>query len=74
MRSPPCGSGRPSVVEAVGDGVTPVTTIVMFAEDDAEIVHLMFVGTDNGDASPDALFDHLDVIEAYRLGDPPPEF
>ena len=65
----------PSVVDAVGDGVTPVTTIVMFAEDDAEIANVMFVGTDDGYAfQTDELLEHLDVIEAYRVGDPLPEF
>jgi hypothetical protein len=65
----------PSMVEATGDGVTPVTTIVMFADDDAEVAHVMFVGTDEGyPFTIEELLDHLDVIEAYRLGDPLPEF
>jgi hypothetical protein len=65
----------PSMVETTGDGVTPVTTIVMFAHDDAEIAHLMFVGTNDGyPFATDELFNHLDVIEGYRLGDALPEF
>jgi hypothetical protein len=65
----------PSMVEAVGDGVTPVTTIVMFADDDAEIANVLFVGTDEGYAfRTDELPDHLEVIEAYRLGDQLPQF
>jgi hypothetical protein len=63
------------MVETTGDEVTPVTTIVMFADDDAEIAHVMCVGTDDGyPVAVDGLLDHLDKIEAYRLGDAPPEF
>jgi hypothetical protein len=65
----------PSVIEAAGDGVTPVTTIVMFADDDAEIANVLFVGTDEGYAfGTDELPDHLEVIEAYRHGDQLPSF
>jgi hypothetical protein len=65
----------PSMFEATGDEVTPVTTIVMFADDDAEIAHVMYAGTNDGyPFTTDELFDHLDGIEAYRVGDPRPEF
>ena len=65
----------PSMVETTGDEVTPITTIVMFAEHDAEIASVMFVGTNEGHPfRTGELFDHLDAIEAYRLGDPRPEF
>ena len=65
----------PSMVEATGDEVTPVTTIVMFSDDDAEIAHVMFVGTKDGyPFTIDELLDRLDVIEAYRAGDMQPDF
>ena len=65
----------PSLVEATRDEVTPVTTIVMFADDDAEIAHVMFVGTKDGyEFTIDELLDHLDLIEVYRVDDPLPEF
>ena len=65
----------PSLVEATGDEATPVTTIVMFADDDAEIAHVMFVGTKDGyEFTIDELLDHLDLIEVYRVDDPLPEF
>jgi hypothetical protein len=65
----------PSLVEATGDEVTPVTTIVMFADDDAEIAHVTFVGTKDGyEFTIDELLDHLDLIEVYRVDDPLPEF
>jgi hypothetical protein len=40
-----------------------------------DAVSVFLVG-DNGilNFTPDELFDHLDVIEAYRFGDPPPQF
>jgi hypothetical protein len=64
-----------SVADGVDEGVAPVTTIVMFADDDGEIANVMFVGSGDGYAfSTEALLDHLDAIEAYRLGDPPPDF
>ena len=65
----------PSMVETTGDEVAPVTTLVMFADDDAEIAHVMFVGTNDGyPFAIDGLLDHLDKIEAYRLGDARPDF
>jgi hypothetical protein len=65
----------PSMVETTGDEVTPITTIVMVADDDAEIAHVMFVGTNDGyPFAIDGLLDHLDKIEAYRLGDARPDF
>ena len=52
-----------------------VTEICLTAADDAEIVHLMFVGTDDDiRLTPDELFENIDAIEAYRVGEPRPEF
>jgi hypothetical protein len=66
---------EPSGSDVDEDDVAPATTIWMSADEDAEIVHLMFVGsTDEYEFAPDELFEHLDVIEAYRVGDPPPSF
>jgi len=60
----------------VGEGeLAPATTIWMSADEDAEIVHLMLVGTsENDEFIPEEFFEHVDVIEAYRVGDPPPAF
>lgn len=53
----------------------PVTTILVTAEDDAEIAHVVFAGTlDDYQFDLRGLFDHIDVIEAYRAGDPLPTF
>lgn len=65
----------PSTAEVPDDGeVVPVTTIVM-ASDDADIVHVVFVGTaDDYQFGIEELFENLDVIEGYRVGDPAPTF
>jgi hypothetical protein len=53
----------------------PPTTIWINAEDNGEFVYLLLTGTTDGYRfEPDALLEHLDAIEAYRDGDPPPEF
>ncbi|MGX9789374.1 hypothetical protein [Mycobacterium sp. MMS18-G62] len=66
---------EPSGAQVAGDEVAPVTTVWMSADEDAQIVHVMFVGTtDDGEFTPDALFEHIEAIEAYRVGDPVPEF
>jgi hypothetical protein len=66
---------EPSGADVDDDELAPVTTIWMSADEDATVVHLMFVGgTDDYEFAPDEFFDHLDVIEAYRLGDPLPAF
>jgi hypothetical protein len=57
------------------DELAPVTTIWMSADEDATIVHVMFVGTgDDSEFDPEEFFEHVDAIEAYRLGEPLPEF
>jgi hypothetical protein len=65
----------PSTAEVADDGeVVPVTTIVM-ASDDADVVHVVFVGTsDDYQFGLEELFENLDVIEGYRMGEPIPEF
>jgi hypothetical protein len=66
---------QPSGADVDDAGLAPVTTIWMSADEDAQVVHLMLAGgTDDYEFTPDVLFDHLDLIEAYRIGDPPPGF
>ena len=61
--------------DQLDEDVVPVTTIVMTADDDGEVAHVVFVGTAvDYEFELDELFGYLDVIEAYRLGDPAPEF
>ena len=66
---------EPSGADVDDEKLAPATTIWMSAAEDAEIVHLMLAGTaEDSEFTPDVLFDHLDVIEAYRFGDPLPQF
>jgi hypothetical protein len=66
---------EPSSTDADEAVVAAVTTIWMAADEDAQIVHLMFAGTsDEIEFLPDAFFGHLDAIEAYRFGDEAPTF
>lgn len=66
---------EPSGTEVDEDDLAPVTTIWMSAAEDAEIVHLMLVGTaESSEFTPEEFFGHVDAIEAYRVGDPPPRF
>jgi hypothetical protein len=66
---------EPSAADVDDDELAPVTTIWMSADEDATVVHLLFVGnTDEYEFTPDEIFAHLDAIEAYRAGGPLPEF
>lgn len=57
------------------DEVVNVTVALLTPDDDGEIVHVVFVGTaDDYQFGVEEFFASLDVIEAYRLGDPIPEF
>jgi hypothetical protein len=65
----------PSAVETAADEVTPITTIVMLADDDAEFANVLFAGAADGYRfATEELLEHLETIEAYRFGDPPPQF
>ena len=56
---------------AVGDGLEPVTTIWMHVAENAEFVHIILVGTaDDHRLTLDRFFAHLELIEAFRAGDP----
>lgn len=66
---------EPSVADVGEDELAPVTTIWMSADEDAEIVHLMLVATvEDSEFTPDEFAEHIDAIEAYRFGDPRPEY
>lgn len=64
---------EPSGAE-VSDGL-PVTSLWLDAAEDGEVVRVVLVGTtDQRGFTHDELDQHLDAIEAYRAGDPAPEF
>jgi hypothetical protein len=66
---------EPSATDVDADDIAAVTTIWMSADEDAEIVHLMLAGTaQDSEFTPEGLFEHLDVVEAYLSGDPLPSF
>jgi hypothetical protein len=47
----------------------------MSAAEDAEIVHLMLAGTSqSSEFMPEEFFEHVEAVEAYRAGEPAPEF
>ena len=57
------------------DEVVNVTVVLLTPEDEGEVAHVVFVGTaDDYQFNLSELFEHLDTIEAYRLGDPMPLF
>ncbi|KUI43249.1 hypothetical protein AU197_25300 [Mycobacterium sp. IS-1590] len=65
----------PSQAAVSDEDLVSVTTVVLTAEDDADVAHVVFVGTaDDYQFNFDELFECLDVVEAYRLGDPAPTF
>ncbi|MCT7658668.1 hypothetical protein [Mycobacterium deserti] len=67
---------EPSSVEDADEmEVAAVTTIWMSADEDAEVVHLMLAGTsDDTEFAPEAFLDHVETIERFRAGNPPPTF
>ncbi len=63
----------PSQTDGDDDDLAPVTTIWMSAVEDAEVVHLMLAGAaESTEFTPEVFFGHIDTVEAYRRGDPPP--
>ena len=65
----------PSEADIDDVSVQGVTGVYLTSADNAEVVHLIFVGTaESIELTPDELFEHMDAIEAHRAGDPAPEF
>ena len=57
------------------DEAVNATVVLLTPEDGGETAHVVFVGTsDDYQFNLDELSEHLDVIEAYRIGDPRPVF
>ncbi|GFG52828.1 hypothetical protein CQY20_28645 [Mycolicibacterium agri] len=57
------------------DEVTAATMVALIEAEGGEIAHVVLVGTDvDYQFGLDELFDYLDPIEGYRLGDPLPQF
>lgn len=59
---PPSGS-------RVAEGLAPVTGISLHAEEDADVVHVVLVGTADDRPTPyQEFFERIDSIEDYRFG------
>lgn len=65
-----------SVAEVEDESEQVAATVVLLTPDDGgEIAHVVFVGTsEDYQFGLDELFDHIDVIESYRVGRPLPLF
>lgn len=51
------------------------TVILLSPEDGGQVAHVVFVGmSDDYQFGLDELFEHIEVIEAYRSGQPQPQF
>lgn len=56
-------------------GTADATVIMLSPEDDGQIAHVVFVGSDaDYQFNLDELFVHIEAIEGYRIGDPIPAF
>ncbi|MBX7431964.1 hypothetical protein JDV09_07565 [Mycobacterium sp. Y57] len=66
----------PSYAEVDDEDQQVAATVVLLSPDDGgEVAHVVFVGTDlDHQFGLDELFDHLDTIEAHRIGAPLPAF
>lgn len=65
----------PSEADVPDEDLVSVTTVVLTADDAADVAHVVFVGTaDDYQFNFEELFECLGVVEAYRLGDPAPTF
>jgi len=61
-------------VADVAERVT-ATVVLLTPDDGAEIAHVVFVGTsEDYQFGLEELFDHIDIVEAYRVGEPLPTF
>ncbi|MBB2988545.1 hypothetical protein FHR72_000002 [Mycolicibacterium iranicum] len=59
----------------VPDESVDVTVILLTPEDGGETAHVVFVGSsDDYQFNLEELFEYLDAIEAYRIGEPLPVF
>ena len=65
----------PSFAEGDDSDLVSATVVALVEAEGGGIAHVVFVGTsDDYQFGLDELFDHIDAIESYRIGEPPPRF
>ena len=65
----------PSYAEVVDSEPAPATVVALVEAEGGEIAHVVFVGSDDDyQFSLEELFEHIETVEAYRIGEPPPVF
>ncbi|MGD9618783.1 MAG: hypothetical protein AB7G47_01225 [Mycolicibacterium sp.] len=65
----------PSYAEVDDAELATATVVALIEAEGGEIAHVVFVGSDDDyQFNLEELFDHINVVEAYRIGDPPPVF
>ena len=66
----------PAVAEVEDDTEQVTATVVLLTPDDGgEIAHVVFVGTSlDYQFGFEELFDSIDIVESYRMGEPLPQF
>ncbi len=66
----------PAVAEVEDDTEQVTATVVLLTPDDGgEIAHVVFVGTSmDYQFGLEELFENIDTVESYRMGEPLPQF
>ena len=65
----------PSYAEVDDSALATATVVALVEEEGGEIAHVVFVGSDDDyQFNLDELFEHIEVVEAYRTGEPLPVF
>ena len=65
----------PSYAEVADSEMATATVIALIEAEGGDIAHVVFVGADDDyQFGLEELFEHIETIEAYRIGDPLPVF
>ncbi len=65
----------PSYAEVENPDLATATVIALIEAEGGDIAHVVFVGSDDDyQFGLDELFDYLDLVEAYRVGEALPSF